>query len=349
MLLSHDDSQPGQLQNLLAPSLSSSFILEFSRFQNHYKSPSSCKHLVANTGLHQTMTKMLPVHLKGTNSSERETDPISTSLKAELEINSIQGAMSAREAPSPPQEPTSTFDPSTYTKPFIEFISNNPTVFHAVSHFSSRLASQGFTQLSERKPWSSQLEPGGSYFLDRNGSGIIAFKIGENYKPGNGVAIIAAHIDALTAKIKPVSIKPKKLGFVELGVAQYGGALNQTWIDRDLGIGGRVFVRDGSTGKVEIQLMKLDWPIARIPSIAPHFGIPAQGSPNREVRMVPIIGIDNGDLDEKDEKEVETKLIAGSKGKFADTQPESLIKAVAGEIRVKNCKFPSYTLISPIQ
>lgn len=71
--------------------------------------------------------------------------------------------------------------------------------------------------------------------------------------------MIAGHIDALTAKVKPVSKKPTTAGYVQLGVAQYAGALNETWWDRDLSIGGRVIVRDES-GKTTSKLVKLDWP-----------------------------------------------------------------------------------------
>ena len=60
-------------------------------------------------------------------------------------------------------------------------------------------------QLSSRDSWAGKLEPGGKYFTTRNGSSIIAFAVGEAYKPGNGIAMIAGHIDALTARLKPTS------------------------------------------------------------------------------------------------------------------------------------------------
>lgn len=95
--------------------------------------------------------------------------------------------------------------------------------------------------------------------MTRNGTSVIAFTVGKAYKPGNGVAMVAGHIDALTARLKPVSKKPTKAGYVQLGVAPYAGGLNETWWDRDLSIGGRVIVRDGS-GKTSSKLVKLDWP-----------------------------------------------------------------------------------------
>lgn len=72
--------------------------------------------------------------------------------------------------------------------------------------------------------------------------------------------MIAGHIDALTARVKPVSNKKTTHGYVQLGVAPFAGALNSTWWDRDLGIGGKVVVKDTETGKIVTKLVKLDWP-----------------------------------------------------------------------------------------
>lgn len=89
---------------------------------------------------------------------------------------------------------------------------------------------------------------------------MIAFAIGSDYRSGDGVAIIASHVDALTARLKPVSKKDTKAGYEQLGVAQYAGALNSTWWDRDLGVGGKILVKDPQTGKVTPKLAKLDYP-----------------------------------------------------------------------------------------
>ena len=109
-------------------------------------------------------------------------------------------------------------------------------------------------------------------------------------------------------------------------------------MDRDLGIGGRVLVKDGKTGKIETRLVKLGWPIARIPSLAPHFGMSAEGQPNRETRMVPIIGLDNSDMGAKAVDEKKSLAVLGGAGTFADTQPERLVKAIAGEMGIQDCE-----------
>ena len=227
-------------------------------------------------------------------------------------------------------------DVKSYAEPFISFISNNPTAFHAVSWVGQRLESHGFEKLSERESWTSKLSRGGRYFYERNGSSVIAFVVGEQYKSGNGASIIASHIDALTTRLKPISTLSTKAGYVQLGIAPYAGALNSTWWDRDLGIGGRVLVRNSKTGKIETKLVKLDWPIARIPTLAPHFGAAADMSNrNKETEMVPIIGLD---YEEGSSGGHRNAGLLGGAGAFTATQPERLVKAIAGELKIQDCK-----------
>lgn len=227
---------------------------------------------------------------------------------------------------------------ASYTNPFLSFITDNPTVFHTVSYFSHRLQSHGFTQLSERNLWTSKLEKGGKYYVSRNGSALIAFAVGSKYESGNGAAIVAAHIDALTARLKPISKLESKAGFVQLGVAPYAGAFNSTWWDRDLGVGGRVLVKDGKTGKIATKLVKLGWPIARIPTLAPHFGAASVGPFNRETQMVPVIGLEDADVNDKETVGWEAGVLGGA-GTFTATQPERLVKAIAGELAIQDCRL----------
>lgn len=235
---------------------------------------------------------------------------------------------------TPAQKNLSAADVESYAKPFLKFITDQPTVFHAVDELAKRLESHGFTKLSSREPWFGKITPGGKYFMERNGSSIIAFVIGSAYQAGNGAAVIASHVDAVTTKVKPIPTKPTTAGYVQLGIAPYAGALNKTWWDRDLGIGGKVLVKDPSTGKIEPRLFKLDWPIARIPTLAPHFGAPAYDpNPNPETQMVPIVGLDNSGTDADPSNN--QSLIGCSAGVFASTQPSRLVKAVTKEMQIK--------------
>lgn len=230
-------------------------------------------------------------------------------------------------------------DVESYTLPFLSFISENPTTFHAVATVCRRLESHGFTKLSERDSWTSKLSRGGKYCFTRNGSSVIAFVVGDKYESGNGASVIASHIDALTTRVKPIPTLSNKAGYLQLGVAPYAGALNNTWWDRDLGIGGRVLVKDSKTGKIETKLVKLGWPIARIPTLAPHFGAAADLShPNKETEMVPIIGLDSADSGSNSSEGRQNLNVLGGAGTFTATQPERLVKAIAGEMNIQDCK-----------
>lgn len=227
-------------------------------------------------------------------------------------------------------------DPARYTKPFTDYITNNPTIFHAVDAVAQDLEKDGYKKLSERDAW--DLQAGGKYYVERNGTSLIAFAIGDKYASGNGAAIVAGHIDALTAKLKPIPKLRTKAGYVQLGVAPYAGALSDTWWDRDLGIGGRVLVREGD--KIVTKLVKLDWPIAKIPTLAPHFGSAANGPFNKETQMVPIIGLDNSDLASSSSGETGEEFkasVLGGEGTFVSTQPDRLVKAISNELGITNC------------
>lgn len=141
---------------------------------------------------------------------------------------------------------------------FLSFVNASPTPFHAVNSVKQKLSKAGFEEIKERDSWSSTCVPGGKYYLTRNGSTVIAFAIGRKWRPGNPVAMLGAHTDSPCLKIKPVSKKQGE-GFLQVGVETYGGGLWHTWFDRDLGIAGRVMVRE-SGGKIIQKLVHIDKP-----------------------------------------------------------------------------------------
>lgn len=192
---------------------------------------------------------------------QQDTVPMRDQLRAQAQS---QSSSSFIPRPLPPKSPApesntrrSSSDAKAYCKPFCDFLTNCPTVFHAVSAIAADYDAAGFTKLSERDSW--KLKKGGKYYVERNGSSLIAFEVGAAYEPGNGVAMLAGHVDALTAKLKPIPKLRSKAGYQMLGVAPYAGALNSTWWDRDLGVAGRVLVKE-SSGKIVTKLVKLDWP-----------------------------------------------------------------------------------------
>ncbi|KAI9664226.1 MAG: hypothetical protein M1831_002405 [Alyxoria varia] len=226
-----------------------------------------------------------------------------------------------------------------YAQDFCQFLSDNPTVFHAVSSTKNSFENADFQSISERQA-SWDLQPGGKYVLTRNGSSLVAFTVGEGYKPGNGIAMIAGHVDAITTRIKPfpkIDTDPEG-GYTRLGVAPYASGLNHTWWDRDLSIAGRVIVKDASTGKVSQRLVDLEKPIARIPSLAEHFGDIARQPANKETQMLPIVGLDGQVLEggkASPENEERRETLSGSKP-FTATQPPKLVSAIAKKLNIED-------------
>ena len=137
----------------------------------------------------------------------------------------------------------------------MQFIDNSPDPFHAVKSASDALENVVFIEWKDNDNDDTKLVPGGKYYFTRNKSTLVAFTIGNNYKPGSGFKIIGSHTDSPNLKVKPYSKRTTSKdggssGAIQLAVECYGGGLWHTWFDRDLGVSGRVFVRDDESGKI---------------------------------------------------------------------------------------------------
>ena len=147
----------------------------------------------------------------------------------------------------------------------LDFLNASPTPFHATASLAMRLEAAGYRHLDERAPW--HVEAGGRYYVTRNDSSIIAFKLGKRPAVEGGIRLVGAHTDSPCLRVKP-SPELQRQGYFQLGVEVYGGALLAPWFDRDLSLAGRVTYR--RDGKVESQLIDFYQPIAVIPSLAIH-------------------------------------------------------------------------------
>ena len=143
----------------------------------------------------------------------------------------------------------------------LDFIHNSPTAFHVVDNLTKLL--EGFTPLSEGEEWT--LESGKSYYVTRNGSSLIAFRLPEGELKGFHIA--AAHSDSPVFKIKPQP-EIRERGYVKLNVEKYGGMLCAPWLDRPLSVAGRLVVREGEG--MAVKLVNVDRDLAIIPNLAIH-------------------------------------------------------------------------------
>ncbi len=166
------------------------------------------------------------------------------------------------------------------------FIDESPTSFHAVANLEKLLDARGFLKLSESKRW--KLEVGGEYYVNRNGSSLIAFTIPKE-KP-SGFHMAAAHSDSPCFKIKESPEIAVNDCYLKLNVEKYGGMILSTWLDRPLSIAGRIVIKDGED--LRSCLVNLDRDTAIIPNLAIHMNRDMNKGVeyNPQTDMQPIIG-----------------------------------------------------------
>ncbi|MBL8417169.1 MAG: M18 family aminopeptidase [Dechloromonas sp.] len=152
----------------------------------------------------------------------------------------------------------------------LAFIDASPSPWHAVDAVAQRLRQSGFVALREDERW--QLTAGGRYYVVRGGSSIIAFVAGGESLAERGFRLVGAHTDSPGLRIKPKPLQAGD-GLLRLGVEVYGGPILATFADRDLGLAGRVAVRDGAGAS--LRLVSFGEPLLRLPNLAIHM--------NREV------------------------------------------------------------------
>ena len=143
-----------------------------------------------------------------------------------------------------------------------EFLQGAVTPYHAAAIAAAWLDAAGYTRLEEADYWN--LEAGKGYYITRNGSSVIAWRVPEHAIGGWRIA--ASHSDSPCWKIK--NEKVENDGCSRLSVEGYGGMIMSTWLDRPLTVAGRVMVKteDG----IESRLVNIDEDLLVIPSLAIH-------------------------------------------------------------------------------
>ena len=151
-----------------------------------------------------------------------------------------------------------------YTEGLFRFIEKSPTPFHVIDNMKQELAEQGYKQLLEREEW--KLEQGGKYYVIRNGSAMVAFRVPKG--TFGGFQIVASHSDAPCLKLKENPELWSEQAYVRLNVEKYGGMICSTWLDRPLSVAGRLLVK--SEEGVTVKLVQIDKDLLMLPSLAIH-------------------------------------------------------------------------------
>lgn len=151
-----------------------------------------------------------------------------------------------------------------YVKELFSYIDNSPSPFHTIETTRRMLTEAGFLEVQENQSWS--LEKGGSYFVVRNDSAVIAFRIPK--QEAAGFHMVASHSDSPSFKIKEHAELTLDKAYTKLNVEKYGGMLMSTWFDRPLSVAGRVYVNTAEG--IRKKLVHFDEDLLVIPNLAIH-------------------------------------------------------------------------------
>ncbi len=184
-----------------------------------------------------------------------------------------------------------------YIDSFIEFINQSPTAFHAVDSVKVLLEKSGFVMLQEGQEFQTENKKDvQGYFYVRNDSSLIAFRL-PAVEP-KGFRIMASHSDSPCFKLKTNPEIRVEDTYVKLNVEKYGGMILSSWLDRTLGIAGRVITKE--TDSLEMVSLERDSFVSHlvnlkqcavIPNVAIHFNREMNKGfeYNPQVDMLPLI------------------------------------------------------------
>ena len=147
----------------------------------------------------------------------------------------------------------------------MDFIQDSPSCYHVVANAATMLENAGAIRLDEKKPF--VLEEGNCYFVERNSSSIIAFRMPQT--DATGFSIVAAHTDSPSFKLKENPEIRNGGTYTTLNVEAYGGMLMAPWFDRPLSIAGRAFVKQND-GSICERLVDFDRDLCQIVNLCIH-------------------------------------------------------------------------------
>lgn len=201
----------------------------------------------------------------------------------------------------------------------LRFIDQSPSPFHVCTTVAAELDAAGFVRVGERDAWPSDKS---DHYLIRGGS-LIAWSTGSAPNASDGFRIVGGHTDSPNLRVKQNSDLHQS-GLNVVALEPYGGAWLNSWLDRDLGVSGRLALRDGTD-----RLVSINEPVLRIPQLAIHLSENKKGvelDPQRHLNAVWGSGTDRDFLDWVGRRAgVDVADILGFELMTHDTAPSALI------------------------
>ena len=170
----------------------------------------------------------------------------------------------------------------------IDFLNESHNEYLAADKIRSLLLDNSFLELKESEVWN--LKASQKYFLMRNSNSLIAFITPSIFESSNFYyKIISSHLDSPSLKLKENPAVSTNF-YEKWKVEVYGGLINSSYVDRPLGLSGRIIVKKGS--EIYTRLVDTKKAVAIIPNVAIHQNrqINSGFSYNPQVDLLPIVG-----------------------------------------------------------
>lgn len=180
----------------------------------------------------------------------------------------------------------------TETEILFDLLKKGVSPVQAVSACEERLEAAGFERLEYKEEW--KLAAGGRYYINHYDTTLFAFTVGREWgeRMAPQIRIAAAHTDFPCLRIKP-SADVLANGYAQVNVEVYGGAILNTWLDRPLGIAGRVAVKSDDVFAPVVREFVSNKNLLTIPNLAIHMNREVNKGVelNKQTDMLPVLGL----------------------------------------------------------
>lgn len=187
-----------------------------------------------------------------------------------------------------------------FAEELVEFLNLTNSVFHCTDICAKILEKEGFKKLDLKDRW--ELEAGRGYYIEKNKSAVIAFRVCSTDIENAGFKIVGSHTDIPAIKIKPNPEIISEKSMLKLNVEIYGGPILNTWMDRPLSIAGKVTLRGKDAMNPVEELVDFEEAVAIIPNVAIHINNEVNKGLelNRQKDMLPLIAFVEEEFEKED-------------------------------------------------
>ncbi|MGN0438706.1 MAG: M18 family aminopeptidase [Lachnospiraceae bacterium] len=178
-------------------------------------------------------------------------------------------------------------------KKLMELLCQGVTAAHTIQYMKESLLNRGYEELFLEDAWN--IKEGGRYYVNLYNTNGLAFCVGNDVKEQLSFRIGMAHSDYPCFQIKPeMNLSGKKV--TKWNVELYGGMYQKSWMDRPLGVAGKVIVKGSNVFHPNVLLYKSETALAIIPSLAIHMDreLNKKGALDVAKELVPIAALSEG-------------------------------------------------------